>query len=262
MALLHHELRQGKYGLLLWALVIGGMLGICVLIYPQMSGQMGEIGGMFADMGSFSAAFGMDKINFGEFLGYFGVECGNVLGLGGAFFASILGISVLAKEEREHTAEFLLTHPISRRAVAAQKFCGMLLQILILNLIVIVVGFSAIFLIGERPEWDIMFLLFLAYFLLQVEIGAVCFGISAFIGRGGVGVGLGVAVCFYFLNIIANLAEQAEFLSYITPFGYAEGADIIANGRISPAYLTAGLVLGGAGIAAAFWKYGKKDIGA
>ena len=42
-----------------------------------MEGQMNEISGMFADMGSFSAAFGMDRINFGEFAGFFGVECGN-----------------------------------------------------------------------------------------------------------------------------------------------------------------------------------------
>ena len=262
LVLLRHELWQGRYGLLLWSIVIGGMLGICILIYPQMSGQMEDISGMFRDMGGFSAAFGMDKINFGEFLGYFGVECGNVLGLGGAFFAAILGVSALAKEEKERTAEFLLTHPVSRRAVTAQKFGGMLLQILILNLAVLAVTFFAVLAVGERPQWDRMLLLFLAYVLLQVEIGAICFGISAFVSDRGVGIGLGVAVCFYFLNLIANLTEKAEFLSYVTPFGYADGADIIANGRISGGYLAVELCFGAAGTAAGFLRYRKKDIGA
>jgi ABC-2 type transport system permease protein len=53
-------------------------------------------------------SFGMDKLNFGEFMGYFGIECGNVLGLGGALFAALAGISALAKEEKDRTAEFLL----------------------------------------------------------------------------------------------------------------------------------------------------------
>ena len=112
MTIFKHEVKRGKTALLIWAAAISFMLGICVIIYPEMSSQMGEISTMFADMGSFSEAFGMDRINFGEFIGYFGVECGNVLGIGGAFFAALLGISSLAKEEKEHTAEFLLTNPV------------------------------------------------------------------------------------------------------------------------------------------------------
>lgn len=85
MTILKHELRQGRNSLMIWTAVIAFMLGVCIIIYPEMSRQMDDIGEAFANMGGFSAAFGMDKINFGEFIGFFGVECGNVLGLGGAF---------------------------------------------------------------------------------------------------------------------------------------------------------------------------------
>lgn len=169
------------------------MLGLCVLIYPEMAGQMDAISGMFADMGSFSAAFGMDQVNFGEFSGYFAVECGNVLGMGGGFFAALLGISALAKEEKEHTAEFLLTHPVSRVAVVLQKLLAMFLQIVILNAVVIAVTLLLALAIGEKPEAKSFFLLFLAYFLLQIELSAICFGISAWIARGSLGIGLGMA---------------------------------------------------------------------
>lgn len=260
MTLLRHELRQGRITLIIWSAIIAFMLGICVLIYPEMKAQMGEISGMFADMGSFSAAFGMDKINFGEFMGYFGVECGNVLGLGGAFFAALLGISALAKEEREQTAEFLLTHPIKRSKIVLQKLIGVQVQIILLNAVVVGIVALTTLLVGETPDIQILALLFLAYFILQIETSAICFGISAFLSRGGLGIGLGIAALFYFLNIIANLTEDAKFLKYITPFGYTEGSQIIANGSLEIKYLSVGLLLTALGIAAAFYQYTRKDI--
>ena len=236
------------------------MLGVCILIYPEMSKQMDGISEAFANMGGFSAAFGMDKINFGEFIGFFGIECGNVLGLGGAFFAALTGISALSKEEREHTAEFLLTHPVSRQSVVAQKFISVITQIVILNAAAIVITVLSIIIIGESPDIGPLALTFAAHFIMQLEIAAICFGISAFIGRGSLGLGLGLAAAFYFLNIIANLTENAEFLKYITPFGYTDSADIIANERLEIKYLAVGTVMTAIGIGAAFWKYKRKDI--
>lgn len=131
MVMIKHELKQGWITLLIWTMVITFMLSLCIFIYPEMETQMADFNSMFAEMGSFSAAFGMDRLNFGEFMGFFGVECGNILGLGGAFFAALLGISALAKEEKEQTAEFLLTHPVSRRKIVGQKLVSMLIQILL-----------------------------------------------------------------------------------------------------------------------------------
>ena len=261
MTVFFHELKRGKVSLLIWSCAIAFMLGICVLIYPEMKTQMSDISEMFADMGSFSDAFGMDKINFGTFIGYFGVECGNVLGLGGALFASILGISALAKEEKEHTAEFLLTHPVSREKVLAEKLLTVFSQIIILNLVSAIVTVLSVLAVGESVDAKVMLLLFLAYFMMQIEISAVTFGISAFLKGNGLGIGLGITVLMYFLNIMANLTENAMFLKYITPFGYTEGADIISNSAIEVKYLAAGLVFTVTGLVAAFLKYRKKDIG-
>lgn len=260
MTIVKHELRRGKNALIIWTAAISFMLALCVMIYPEMSTQMGDISAMFADMGSFSAAFGMDRINFGEFIGFFGVECGNVLGLGGAFFAALIGISALAKEEKEHTAEFLLTHPVSRGKIVAEKLCAVVVQIVLLNLAVIAVTALSILAIGEDVPIKTLALLFLAYFLMQLEVAGITFGISAFLRNGSLGVGLGLAAMFYFLNIVANLTEKAKVLKYITPFGYTEGADIIADGAINGSYLAVGLTLAVLGVVLAFWKYRSKDI--
>ena len=260
MTVFKHELRQGRSALIIWTAAISFMLGVCIVIYPEMSTQMGDISAMFADMGSFSQAFGMDRINFGEFLGFFGVECGNVLGLGGAFFAALLGISALAKEEKEHTAEFLLTHPVSRTRVITEKLCAVIAQIVILNLAVIAVTALSVLIIGEEADIKTFALLFLSFFLMQLEVAAVTFGISAFLRRGSLGIGLGLAAVFYFMNIVANLIDETKFLKYITPFGYTESADIIADGALNGGYLAVGMAIAALGIILAFWKYGRKDI--
>lgn len=260
MTIFRHEIRQGRAPLIIWTAAVAFLLGVCVLIYPEMAKQMGEISQAFGNMGGFSAAFGMDRINFGEFTGFFGVECGNILGLGGAFFAALLGISALSKEEKEHTAEFLLTHPVSRKTVITQKLISVLVQIIVLNVAAVGVTALTALLIGESPDRKLMGLIFLAYFIMQVETAAVCFCISAFMSSGGPGLGLGLAAVFYFLNLVANLTEKARFLKYITPFGFTDSADIIAYGRMESKYLWVAFIVTLVGIAAGFWKYGRKDI--
>ena len=106
MTLLKHELRQGRNALCIWTLVIASMTALCVLIYPEIKSQMSAVSGMFSNMGGFSAAFGMDKLNFGEFLGFFGVECGNILGLGGAFSPPSSASSPSQKKKRTGPQNF------------------------------------------------------------------------------------------------------------------------------------------------------------
>ncbi len=260
MTILRHELRQNRTSFWIWTVVISFMIGVCVFIYPEMKGEMESISDVFADMGSFSAAFGMDQINFGTLLGYYAIECGNVLGLGGAFFAAICGAGILAKEEKEHTAEFLMTHPVSRRKVITQKLISVMLQIVVLNVIVFAVVVAGMAAIGENIPWKEMFLLHVAYLLLQIELAGICFGISAFLRQGSVGVGLGVAVTMYFLNLISNITESAEFLKYITPFKYANGTEIVTEVTLDGKLIALGMVYALVGIVAAYIQYTKKDL--
>ena len=254
------ELRRNRLALIIWSLAIAYMLGICVIIYPEMSAQMADISTMFADMGAFSSAFGMDQLNFGEFMGYFGVECGNVLGLGGALFAAIVGASALAKEEKEHTAELLLTHPLSRTRIVTEKLLAAMAQVVVLNVTVVLVTVLCMVAVGVEGEASTMALAFLAYLILQLEIVSITFGLSAFMRRGELGAGLGLVFGLYFVNILANLSEDLEFLKFITPFGYADGVHIIPEKSIEISYLVVGLCLGALGIAAAYWRYTRKDI--
>lgn len=260
MTLVKHELRQGRTAFLIWTAAIWFLLSVCIFLFPEMKGQMDSVNDVFASMGSFTAAFGMDRLNFGTLTGFYAVECGNVLGLGGAFYAALCAVGILSKEEKERTADFLLTHPVSRTRIITEKLIAVLIQITAMNIIIYALSVGSIAAVGEEIPWKEISLLHIAYYLLQLELAGICFGISAFLHRGSVGIGLGIAAVMYFLNLIANISETAEFLKYITPFGYCEGADIVSSGNLDGAKLAVGAVIGISGIVIAYLKYTKKDI--
>ena len=51
-----------------------------------------------------------------------------------------------------------------------------------------------------------------------------------------------------------------EFLKYLTPFGYADGAQVVSACRLDGGMVLAGMALGVLGVAAAFLHYCRKDI--
>lgn len=260
MTLIKHELNLNKISFIIWTSSIGLLMAICIFLYPSMKSQMENVNDMFSSMGSFTSAFGMDRLNFGTLVGFYAVECGNILGLGGALYASYSAINILSKEEKDKTSEFLLTHPISRKRIICEKLIALIIQITVLNIIVYLFSLCAIKISGEDIPFKEISLLHLAYYLLQIELGCICFGISSFLHKGNIGIGLGLALMMYFLNIVANITDKAKFLKYITPFGFCEGADIISKGSIDMIMFSIGLVLGIVGVCSAFYKYTKKDI--
>ena len=260
MTIFFHELRRNRISLIIWSGILSVLLAVSIFIYPEMSSQMNEINDMFSEMGSFSDAFGMTELNFGEFVGFFGVECGNSFGLGGSFFAAILGASMLSKEEKDKTAEFLLTHPVSRSRVCFEKLLAVIAEIFILNAVVCTVSLLSAVAIGETDDLGTVLLLLLSQLCLQIEIAAVTFGISAFIKRASLGIGLGLTAVLYFMNIMSNLTEDLDFLKYITPFAYTESAEIIKDGHLSYEKLAVGLIISAVAIVLAFLNYRRKDI--
>lgn len=260
MTLMLFELKRNRLSLAVWTAAIALLLLVCLAIFPDMKRQVNELNAAFSSMGSFTEAFGMDQLNFGELMGFYGLECGNILGIGGAFFAAYIGVTSLAGEEKNRTAEYLLTHPVSRSRIVFEKLVCVLCQILILNAVSILTSLIVVRAIGESLQMKEFLLLHAAYLLLQAEIAAVCFAVSAALRRSGIGAGLGLAAVLYFLNLIANITEDAEWLKYITPFGYAEAADIITNAELPllPAFI--GCCVTAAAALAAFIIYNKKDI--
>ena len=260
MTVYRHELQQGRASFWIWTGVVGALLAVCVFLYPEMKGEMNAMGDLFSSMGSFTAAFGMDKLNFGTLLGYYAIECGNVLGLGGAFYAAITAAGIICKEESGKTADYLFSHPISRQRILGEKLLAVFSSVTGMNLVILSLSLLSMLAVGEAIPWKELLLLHLAYYLLQLELTGICFGLSAFLRRGSIGLGLGVAVLLYFLNIVSNLTDSAAFLKYITPFGYCDGAEITTKLSLDFPKLAIGASFCLIGILTAWIYFPKKDL--
>ena len=259
MTVFAHEWRRGRLGLLIWSGVVSFMMALCVVIWPMMAEQMAAMGDMFAQMGAMSEMFGLDQMGFTQFIDYIALECGEMLGLGGALYAAITAVSALSGEERGHTAEWLLTHPISRTRVLTEKLLSVLVRVAVLNLAVWAVTMLCTIAIGEAVGGE-MWMMALTNLVMHLEMAAVCFCLSAFLRRSGIGIALGLVLLAYFANLIANLTEELSFLRWLTPYSYTDGSAIVANGHPEPGYLFLGLGITLLTLIIAYRRYTTKDI--
>ena len=168
-------------------------------------------------------------------------------------------MGMLAGEEGGHTAEFLLTHPVSRLRVAGEKLAALFALVLGLNLFCLGCAAGAILFIGEDGDWGSLLRYHAALLLMQLEIGGLCFGLSALLRRGGLGLAMGLAALLYFAGILVNLDSGLDWLRFVTPYYYADAARVFA-GEVPVGCVLAGCGLGALGAGFGLWQYRRKDI--
>jgi hypothetical protein len=263
MTLYKHELKMNHVSFIVWLTGVLAMSAGCIFLFPLIDDSMADMSEAFASMGGFSAAFGMDKLAITTLEGFFGTEIGTIFGLGSGMYAALLGISALSKEETNHTAEFLHTLTIGRCGILTGKLGAIFTLLALFDAAALGVFKGSAAIIGESLSMKCLLGYIAAQLAAQVEIASVCFALSAFSKRSGMGMGLGIALVLYVLDIAARIAEEADFLKYITPFSYSNATDVFVNkGSIEavPLCIGAGITL--AGLAAAYIVYRKRDIAA
>ena len=57
-AIIKQELKLNLKSMLIWALTVGGLGFICIMMYTSMEGDVMEMADSFSEMGAFSDAFG------------------------------------------------------------------------------------------------------------------------------------------------------------------------------------------------------------
>lgn len=232
MFILRHEVKRQWVPLTIFALVLSFILAVVVVMYPAMAEDMGGIISLVEGLGMFTEALNLDISQLNSLIGFYGMEMESVVGIAGALYAAYLGISLLAKEESHHTAEFLLTHPVKRHRVYLEKLAALLLMITLFNLIIYLIALVAVFASGQTIPFVGFTLLHLATLLVQLNIGLLCFGLSAFLKSEMIGLGMGIALLLYFFSLFANIWSELAWLRFMTPFQYAFAADILKENQL------------------------------
>lgn len=262
MTLYRLEMRMNRKTLLIWTLCVGLMCFGCILLYGSMEESVQGMAEMFSGMGAMSAALGMDKMSLATIRGYYATEIAMMHNLGGAMFAAVLGTTLLSKEESGHTSEFLNTLPAGRGSIVFQKALALLSNIAVLNIVCLGFYMAAFWMMGEEMDTAELVLFQCASAWMQMEIGAVCFLLSAFVKHNLTGAGLGVVLLLFAADMMCRIIPAIENLKYVTPFYYANAADLFTGGRADAVMLTIAGAVSLFSFAGACVRYRRKDLAA
>ncbi len=262
LTIFKHEIKLLYKSFLIWTLSVGGMCFVCILLFNSMKDTMSGMAESFSQMGAFADAFGMSQLSIATLAGFYSTEVGTIHSLGGAMFAAIISTVMLSKEEDGHTSEFLFTLPIAREKVITSKLLAILSNVVMFNVISVGAYFLGIVILGEDISYERFFLYHGMQLLMHLEIAGICFGLSAFMKKNKLGLGLGIVMIFYAFDLMARMIPDLKDYKLLTPFSYSNAADIFSTGNVDDTALVLGMVAMVLGTVAAYVRYGKRDLAA
>lgn len=259
-AIIKQEMKLNLKSMLIWALTVGGLGFICIMMYTSMEGEVMEMADSFSEMGAFSDAFGMSTLSIATIAGFFATEVGTVHGLGSAMFAAFFASSMLSKEEDGHTGEFLFALPVSRGKVITAKGITILTHLAAFTVICgafYAVGFTAL---GEEIPAEELIRFLACMLLMNVEVASLAYLISATSAKTRMGLALGVSLIIYTYDIMGRVIPSMKDYLFIGPFSYVNASEIFAH-MDAPEYsfpvAVAVIVLA---VAMTYVTYTKKDL--
>ena len=178
------------------------------------------------------AAFGMSGADLSTPLGFFGFVYVFVA-LALAIQAAGYGFGLVSVEEREWTADFLLSKPVTRSRILTSKLLAALAGLTITNLTIWVSSFVFINLSrGDRPfdagNLAVLLASILPFQLFFLGVGLM---ISLLVKRvrSVIPYSMGLAFGMYVLGVFTDLLGTS-FLEFVTPFKHFEPNYILQNG--------------------------------
>ena len=217
------ELKRNRKNTFIWSAIVLAFTLMILSIFPSFS-HMGE--DMVKLMSSlpeeYAKAFGMDEATWSSIIGFYATYYGIYITLLMGIYTASTGATIVGKEERDGTAEFLLTRPISRGAIVKTKFgvLGTLFMVVyFLQTLVAVVGMNVF---GSDINWSAMLAMHVhGFFLIAFFTAAgVLMGSLLTVKLNFMGPVVGMIFGTYFLNAIASASEAVDWLAYLSPYHY------------------------------------------
>jgi len=262
--LLFKDLQRNFRSFLSGSVAVLFFIGITVGIYSSMKESMTMITDLYATLPkAIMEALHFNEDQWNTMLGFYATYFVYYVPLIGGIFAYYLGGRLLASEEQNKTAEFLLSRPLSRGSIVATKLMVYTIYITAFNVLVYVMGLVSC---GFASDWDYSILnltiLHMYGLMFCLFTGYLGFFISVLMkkARPSLMIGIGIVMGSYVFDMVIRITDKVQFLSYLTPFKY------LNIDTISPDYgldLWRILVLLGASailVTLSLLRYRRKDI--
>lgn len=262
--MLLRELKINIKTLFLYTVILSVMFLLIFSIYPSLISDEAKL--MLDEMMStmpeeMLGSFNMDIIGIENAYGWFKTEGYVFLILIGGTYASILGATILIKEENDKTIEFLYSKPINRNQIVTSKILCGIINILLFTGIVTLLNFIGLKNVEtfELKEFLMISILpILTYYLLFFT----SLFISTFIKKTRKSMGIGVAIVFisYAMQLVGGISEDLEILKKISYFEFSSARYIILNNAINMKYIVAGITIILICTLAIYYRYNKKEF--
>ncbi|MBT2639958.1 ABC transporter permease subunit [Bacillus sp. ISL-39] len=257
-----HELKAYRKSTMIWTLSLVALVVLFLSMFPSFSKDAEEFKTLLEGFPvELRKAIGLSVDSIATMIGFFSYAF-LYLKLAGAIQAMNLGTSILSKESREKTADFLLTKPVTRAQVVTAKLLAALVSLVITNIVFITVTFVMASIVeGKDFDKAALFLIAISLFFIQLMFMALGMIISVIIPRikSVISVSLGTVFGFFMLGMISSTTDD-KALRYLTPFNYFDSAYITENMGYETSFILAGALFIIAAVIASYYLYGKKDV--
>ncbi len=255
-----HELKAYRKSTVIWTMSIVAVSAILLLMLPAITEdaeQFKKVLDSYPE--AIREGMGITVDSFTSFLGFYSFVIVYIL-VCGSMQAMNYGTSVLSKETREKTADFLLTKPITRSQVVTAKLLAIITSLVVTNVVYcIFTRIMASSITDEAIDTKLFLLISLSVFFVQLMFMSLGMLISVMMSKVRSVLPISLSVVFG-LFIVGMIFGKEESVRYITPFKYFEPSYIIKNGSYELSFLIVSIVFVVVSTAMSYVLYNKKDV--
>lgn len=228
-----YEFRTRLRSVVTWALALTVLIAVYTALFPSFAEEAELMKQLLANFPpELLAAFGMTGIDLATVMGFFSLVFLFVQ-VGLAVQAANYGFDLVSVEEREMTADFLLTKPVTRTQVLTAKLAAALAGLALTQAVMwgASFGFVNLFREGRPYEPEVMALILAGLIPFQLFFLMVGVVVSLLVRRvrSVTFYALALALGMYLLSAFSDITGDVK-LENLTPFKHFDATYVVQHG--------------------------------
>jgi ABC-2 type transport system permease protein len=260
------ELKANRKAIIIWTISIIIFVAMGMQKYDSMIATSPDSGVEFMKIinsmpKALQTLWGLSVIDITKPIGYFSVLF-FYLTLMASIHAGMLGANIISKEERDKTAEFLMTKPVSRSTIITFKLLAALTNVVIVNVAMMVSSGVMLNTYTSDSIATQMILSMIGLFFIQLIFMAVGVVIATIYKnpKKAATVTMGILLFTFFLSIVIDINENFKILSFLTPFKYYDAKQFLIDGYLNTYYILLTFIIVVSTLSIAYKKYKVRDL--
>jgi len=263
MNIFRHEFKMHLRSAIIWSVAVAALILIFVSMFSSFSDNAALLNEMMANFPEqLLTAFGMNGVDLATILGYFSLAF-LFIQICLAIQAANYGFSLVSIEEREWTADFLLSKPVKRTQILTSKLLAVLVSLLITDVCIWVSTLVLINLFKGEATYELRALLLLMLSIVPFQLFFLAVGlvVSLLVKRVRSVTPYAMALGFgmYVLSVFGDMLGESA-LELLTPFKHFEPRYIIQHQAYDLPLVLITVVVIVLALAGSYLLYTRRDI--